>query len=523
MFARKCSKFKFCIAFGLGFYLSTPYSFAVQTNEEGKKSMSTTTTQSKTIPKKITTPDVVNTRIGTLKFFDGFPTDETVEKLYDNLDFMRGVECFLNFVPMASLEGLRRGFADVNVDQCNKVVIFDELMDSNPLFLTGNTDTVYAGAMLDLERDGPTVIEVPPNCGPGTVNDAYFRFVTDMGIPGPDAGKGGKYLVLPPDYSGETPDGYFVSTSTSYTNLLLLRGFLVDGKTEAATKNFKEGLKIYPLAKKDSTPNMEFINGSRKVFNTIHANDYSFYEEIDTVFQKEPVSLLDPELRGLAASIGIEKGKKFAPDAQMRKTLTEAAAVGNGTARAIAFKFRDKNAYFYEGSNWYTGFVGGDYKWLKDEGKGGRNLDARTFFFYIATINTPAMVKKMVGKGSQYALAVRSKDGNYLDGSKTYKLNIPANVPAKDFWSLVVYDPQSRSELRTSQPFPSKNSKRSNLVVNKDGSTTVYFGPKSPEGKEQNWIETVPEKGWMVLLRLYGPLEPWFDKTWKPGEIEALD
>lgn len=132
------------------------------------------------------------------------------------------------------------------------------------------------------------------------------------------------------------------------------------------------------------------------------------------------------------------------------------------------------------------------------------------------------MVLKMVGRGSQYAVATTDKDGEYLDGGEVYALNIPANVPAKDFWSVVIYDPQTRSELQTDQPYPSKNNKRDNLQQNADGSVTLYFGPQAPAGKEENWIQTVPKKGWYPILRLYGPLEPWFDKTWRPGEIEPV-
>ena len=186
------------------------------------------------------------------------------------------------------------------------------------------------------------------------------------------------------------------------------------------------------------------------------------------------------------------------------------------------FAVGKRKPYYYENSYWTSGFIGGSHEWLKEGGDGGRNLDARTRFFYVATVNTPAMVMKMVGKGSQYALSAQDKNGDYLDGSKNYKLNIPANVPAKDFWSLVIYAPQSRSELRTNQEFPSRNSKRDNLITNEDGSIDIYFGPSAPAGKEENWIETVSGKAWFVLLRLYGPLEPWFDKTWRPGEIELV-
>lgn len=486
------------------------------------------------IPPQIMTPDSVDTRLGTLHFFDGMPDATTVDKLYDNLDLMRGVETFLNGIPATSVEGLRRGHLELGLDSPQKALLFDKLMDSAPLFLTGNTDTVYCSAFLDLQKDGPTVVEIPAGSGPGTVNDAFFRFVTDMGAPGPDKGQGGKYLILPPDYQGEIAAGadgttaevdgetYFLSQSTSYVNWLILRGFLVDGKPDAASRMFRDGLKIYPLAQKGDPPEMTFLSGSGKSFNTIHANDFEFYEELHTVIDREPVGLLEPELRGIFASVGIQKGQKFAPDARMTDLLHQAVAIGNATARALVFRPRLDGAQLFPDSAWSTAFVGGNYQWLKDGGKGGRDLDARTLFFYQATVNTPAMVLKMVGVGSQYAYAATDSQGNYMDGAKTYRLNIPADAPAKDFWSIVVYDPQTRSELQTGQTFPSKNNKRDALEVNADGSVDLYFGPQAPEGKDANWIQTVPGKGWYTLLRLYGPLEPWFDKTWQPGEIEPI-
>jgi len=314
----------------------------------------------------------------------------------------------------------------------------------------------------------------------------------------------------------------FVTQSPSYVNWLILRGFLVDGKPDAAAAMFRNGIKIYPLAKAANPPAMKFFNGSEKPFNTIHANNFEFYNELAHVIAREPVGLIDPELRGLFASIGIEKGEKFAPDDRMRKILEEAVAVGNATARAIWIHPRDKAAYFFKDSDWYTGFVGGHHEFLKNGGAGGRNLDARILFHYMATVITPAMVNKMVGAGSQYALLNLDENGNYMDGSKTYKVNIPANVPVKDFWSIVVYDPQTRSQLQTGQPFPGRNNQRHKLDVNEDGSVDLYFAPKAPKGKDANWIQTVSGKGWFIALRLYGPLDPWFDKEWQPGDIELV-
>ena len=175
----------------------------------------------------------------------------------------------------------------------------------------------------------------------------------------------------------------------------------------------------------------------------------------------------------------------------------------------------------FDDSRWTTGFLGGDYRWLRGNGNGGRHLDARTLFFYLATVNTPAMALKMVGVGSQYAVATVDGSGNALQGANRYRLQLPPDVPAKDFWSIVAYDPQTRSELQTGQRFPSRNNERDDLRYNDDGSVDIYFGPEPPSGYENNWIETVPGKGWFVILRLYGPLDSWFDQTWRPGDIEA--
>lgn len=473
------------------------------------------------IPTSIMTPDTVSTRIGELQFTDGVPTPETTQTLFDHLDFLRGVEAFLNCIPAASLEGLRRGMLQLGMDACHKGGITDRLLDSNPLFLTGNSDTVYALAMLDLERDGATVVEVPPGCGPGTVDDAWFRFVVDMGMPGPDRGAGGTYLIVPPGYDGERPDGWFVAESPSAVNFLILRGFLVDGKPDAAVAMFTEGVKVYPLSERSDPPAMEWTSASGEEMNTVHANDFTFYEEVAHVIAKEPIGVIDAETRGLLASIGITKEAPFAPDERMRKILTDAVAVGNGTARALGFRPREDGFQIYPDRRWLNPFPGGDYQFLRDQGAGGRFLDGRTIFFYFATVNTPAMALKMVGKGSQYAYATLDADGEPLDGAKTYRMRLPASAPAADFWSVTVYDPQTRSELQTRQPLPGRSSKRDALVYNHDGSVDIVFGPDEPIQLATNWVQTVAGKGWFTLLRLYGPLEAWFDGTWKPGDIEA--
>ncbi|MEM5451219.1 DUF1214 domain-containing protein [Paraburkholderia guartelaensis] len=210
------------------------------------------------------------------------------------------------------------------------------------------------------------------------------------------------------------------------------------------------------------------------------------------------------------------KGKPFAPDAHTKAILTDAVAVGNATARTIDFANRNPAALIYPDGHWTTPFIGGSYEWLN---QGARNFDARTMFFYAATIDTPAMAVAMPGIGSQYAAANVDAAGKPFDGAKHYVLRVPPNVPVKDFWSVVIYDTQTRSMLQTDQRFPSLSSEKQSLQKNADGSVDLFFGPSAPVGHESNWVQTIPGKSWFTIFRLYGPLQPWFDRSWRLPDI----
>jgi len=476
------------------------------------------------IPAGITTPDKVETSIGSLEYFDGVPTKETSENVYDYIDKMRGVDAFMRGIPGASVRGLIVGLEEAGVDDYNKVGITKTLLDSKSLLLTANTSTIYVTPYINVGKSGPIVMETPPGML-GAFNDAWFRYIADIGPFGEDKGKGGNYLILPPGYEGEVPEGYFVIQSPTNRVFVFTRTSIANG-IDKAVKMIGENLKIYPLAEKDNAKKMELVDISGVDFNTVHTNDFSFYEHLAEWINEEHVDMLDNQTKGLFASIGIEKGKPFAPDERMKKILTEAVAIGNAAARSITYYPRtDMNLQGVEiypdtESSWIMAFANKNVFFTTETG--GYNADALDMFHYNYTAVTPAMAVTIEGAGSDYAISFLDGEKQILDGAKEYKLHIPADVPVNDFWAVTIYDTQTRSLLQTDQQFPTVGSLTEGFKQNEDGSFDVYLTPAAPEGYENNWLQTIPGKSFLVILRVYGPLKPWIDKTWRPGEVTLV-
>ena len=508
------------------------------------------------IPPSLVTPDTINTRIGPLEFKDGVPNKATAEKVFDNLDFTYAYRSFMDNMRGVSIYSLRMGMQSVGVKE-NEVIVFSELMDAKSLFLTANADTIYVMGHLDLSK-GPVVLETPPKFL-GALQDAWFRWVIDLGVPGPDRGEGGKYLIVPPDYSGQLPDGgFFIARARTNTIVWFGRSFLENhSDPKPVVEGIRKFTKIYPfepggvgtpvadflagkakLGRVTPPPPTVFHEGSGKVMNTLPPNDWSFYETLNEVVQREPATSLDPELMGPIAAIGIVKGKPFAPDARMKKIMTEALAVANATSRTLFLSPRDPSWFYYPSSSWFNYLFETGYEFetpipmVTREGvkpfpaTGYRTMDARTNFFYGVTGITPGMAMRLPGIGSQYLLAMTDADKNYFDGAKTYKVTLPKGIPEENFWSFTLYDNKTRSMLDTPQRYPRAGSQSYPSPAaepSADGSTTVYFGPTQPSGvKRGNWIQTMPGKGWFTILRLYSPLEPFFTKEWRLSEIELV-
>lgn len=321
--------------------------------------------------RSLSAPGTIETRAGKLEFRDGAPTEETAQKVYDTLDFTRALNVYNNSFRGASALAIVKGFQGIGANP-GDVVIFPELMDSNSLFLTANADTVYYLTGLDLSK-GPVVIEQPSNAI-GTINDMWFSWIIDIGAPGPDRGLGGKYLIVGPDYKGPLPEGgYFVARSKTNFALYAARANLVGNDPKPAVENVKRAMKVYPyqpgafgssiaqaldgavrIAGKPKIPETKFIEASGRAFNTIPPSDYGFFELINENVQNEPATSYDVELTGQLAAIGIVHGKPFQPDERMKKILSEAAAVGQATGRALNWRFAVKHPdwAYYEGSHW---------------------------------------------------------------------------------------------------------------------------------------------------------------------------
>ena len=465
-------------------------------------------------------PDKMETRFGKLKFPGGYPTEETVQKVYNELDLQRATQLYLDMYPALSAHGMMKGWVrDLGMRDSSDILVTANRLDSTPLILTGNTESLYSFLVLDMKANGPMVVEVPPGVM-GPIDDHNFLFVADVGPTGQDQGKGGKYLLLPPGYEGEVPDGYFVVRSKTYMNFSFLRANAeIVGSGDKALKFYRENAKVYPLKSGPREPRVKNITGVP--FDTLVPENAAAFKWMHEIISYEPADAFGKELLGKLASVGIEKGKPYKPDARMQKIFAKAAVDGVAMSRVIAFDSRDENAKVYPNRQWESPYITNNSTFYQND---YINLGARTAFHFTADGITPAMAAQMPeGKGSRYQTTYKDSEGRPLDGNKTYKLTMLPKVPVALFWAVTVYDPWTRSEIQ-SQPYPSISSQQEKPpVVNADGTIDIYFSNKKPSGiSDSNWVKTLPDQGFFVYIRYYGPLNAFNEKKWIPNDVELV-
>jgi hypothetical protein len=463
-------------------------------------------------------PDKMETCFGSLKFELGaYPTDETTQKIYDELDLQRATQAYLDFYPALSLHASIKGqIRDIGFKSSSDIGVAPGpgLLPSE-LYLTGNNSTVYASGSLDLKIDGPTVVEIPEGMY-GTADDAAYKFLIDFGFVGPDKGKGGNYLFLPPGYTGSVPDGYFIVKSPSYRVMIMMRGWGDIGAGEEAVEYFKQYLKVYPLATGPRLATYTNTNGIG--LNSLPPEDGSVFPMLNEIIQYEPKELFGVEQLGRLASLGIVKGQPFQPDVRMEHIFDQGAKLGATMCRALVFDSRSPDSRYWSDRQWENMFLY-NTTFVRD---GVGDIDACIRWHYSGVVVSPNLISTTPGAGTAYVATFRDNTRVYLDGSKKYKLHVSPNVPAKNFWAVTAYDPTTRSLLDAGGNVNKTVGSRTGPEVNADGSVDVYFGPQAPKGKENNWVPTNPGKGFFLVVRFYGPLEGFLDKSWKMNDLELI-
>jgi hypothetical protein len=477
-------------------------------------------------------------KLANLPFSEGRPTKETAQALRNELLFQRATQTYLWALPLINTLGMQVGSEKVFGAGYNVLPIWKKRLDAKTLVTTPNSDVLYAMSYVDLGKDGPLVMEAPPELQ-GILMDYWQRpipvdggkFFGDVGLAGPDGGKGGKFLLLPPGYKGAVPEGYFVYRSATNSVFVFLRGFYEDPKNLTPAVAHLERTKIYPLNGEAGAKPMTFPDASGVPANMLPISDGSAFDQLKLLVDREGDNLAGPDWLGMLAAVGIVKGQPFTPDANTRTILDRAAKTAYKTSRVIGFEevVGGISHKIYSDRHWTNPFAAGtptrptgalNLSWMDTAG-GYLALDARINFFTDYYAVSPGMLSYTPGKGANYLIGFTDGEGTPLSGGSNYRLKLPPNIPAAIFWSVTLYDAANASGLANGQPFPSLGS-RDKPAQNADGSTDLYLGPKAPEGKTANWLATVPGKGYFTILRLYGPTEAAFDKSWKPGDIEKV-
>jgi hypothetical protein len=432
----------------------------------------------------------------------------------------RAIEAVIWGMPAVNFDLMLQAMINSAKGKPNQIVYWSRLPDWKNQTLTPNPDVIYLMPFFDLKSAGAMVLEIPPaddGVINGTIMDVWQVPLEDVGPAGVDKGKGGKYLILPPNHSAPVPDGYIALPSNNYQGYALLRSILRSGSDADIAKAvaYAKRIKFYPLSQAANPPATTFVDAIDVVYDSTIPYDLRFFQSLDRVVQTEPWLARDKLMIDMLKSIGLEKGKPFNPDAKTQDILKSAAREAHAL---LEIRYEGMFTPYFDISRWALPAMP-DYLKASQDGFSSPNsypFDSRGLAFTFAFF-TP----KHLGQGQSYLMTIKDKDGHNFDGSKSYRLTVPANAPVNQYWSATAYDRATHGLIRD-MPRSGRSSQSEGLQKNADGSVDIYFGPEAPASKDSNWVPTNPNGEFEVLFRFYGPEKPLFDKTWKLPDVERI-
>lgn len=457
---------------------------------------------------------MVMTRIGELAFDLGVPTPDTVAKLYDTMDFQRAVLCYLWAAPIVGMQSVRVALGD-NARAGNGDPVLVEGYRDVSTMLGSNVTTPYVLAWLDLS-EGPMVLDYPAGATGGALIDWWDRPIADTGGAGIDGGRGAVFVLVGPGQAApsDVPEGAHVLRSRTNNVLLFCR---VLGGDRAQVERVASALRVHRLGPDVSAARLLRFRREGALTSMAHPRGLAYWECLAAALDKEPIEDRDRFFAAMLKPLGIERGRPFRPDARQAGLLAEAAFVGEATAKANSWFKRFPGIRFRPDVHWEF-FIAPGYAVQQDTADGTR-FEERTTFFYEVMGASNGVMTTTLGEGSAYLSAYHDRRGRAFDGAKAYRLHVPPKPPAKLFWSVTLYDCETRGLIQNAQQIADRSS-RQDLRWNADGSVDLVFAPTAPEGLEANWIPTMPGKAWYAYLRLFGPLQAYFDRSWPLPDIE---
>lgn len=450
----------------------------------------------------------------------GYPSAEQTRAVYDELDYQRAVQAYIWGQPLVGFAAMREGAVKIGIAPL-ELFIFDKTQQVNQAQQTGNNDVIYSFAYFDLKETGPLVFEIPAGRQYGAIFDAWQRPIEDVGDVGPDSGKGGRYLIVPPGYTGTLPaKGYFVGRAQNNQGMMLLRAVRIPGEPESVAVERLKQTKIYPLS--SGAAPLKFRLMGLDDYDGLTPKGFHYFELLAQMVAQEEMNERDRVMLGMLATIGIEKNKPFAPDARLRAIFDRASVVGRAMVSTLQLAPRTPRRIVFKGTHWGQGV--GMLHYSQDWGDLTQVDERAALFRYgfaMQKLLDPARKAAPVpGKGAFYAETARDESGQFLDGGKRYVLHFPKNVPAATYWSVTAYDDDDFSYVRAPSRRPNVSSVNG-ARANPDGSYDLYFGPTQEGAIAENWVQTLKGKGYFLLMRLYGPQQAVFDGSWAPADVKA--